>query len=208
MRCFFLIPLLLSPLFAQTDVSSNTPHVQAELESNIKAKKAKPGEKVKAKTISPLTLADGTVVPVASEIYGQVTAVTNDASGSSLAIAFTQLEINNKKTPVKFSIRAAMQPGGGLSDSSAPSGADSGPMGGGRRNIGQAATTPAPSRGLSAQSTTEGGGEVAAKAGSVMGMPGVKLDVDDTPTYASTFKSAQPNLQLSEGLNLMLAIVQ
>jgi len=208
MRCLFLIAFLLPAAFTQTDVTASTPHVTAELENNIKAKKAKPGDKVKAKTISPLTLADGTSIPVASEIYGHVTAVTNDANGSSLAIAFDQLEIKNKKTPVNFSIRAAMSPGGGSDEGGTGGGAAASPMKGGGRSLGQAVSTPAPTLGLSDQSITEAGAASAAQTGTVLGMPGVKLQVDDTPQHASKFQSSAADLQLSEGLNLMLAVVQ
>jgi hypothetical protein len=211
MRCLFLIAFLLPAAFAQTDVTASTPHVQAELENNIKAKKAKPGDKVKAKTISPLTLADGTSIPVASEIYGHVTEVTNDASGSSLAIAFDQLEIKNKKTPVKFSIRAAMVAGGGDGSETGgirPDDVSPQKMAGGRRDLGQTSATPPPSGAVREESMTEAGAAVAAQTGTVVGMHGVKLQVDDSPQHASKFQSSAPDLQLSEGLNLMLAVVQ
>jgi hypothetical protein len=46
---------------------------------------------------------------------------------------------------------------------------------------------------------------VAAQAGSVIGMPGVALQVDDSPRHASKFESSGKELQLKQGLQLMLA---
>jgi hypothetical protein len=50
------------------------------------------------------------------------------------------------------------------------------------------------------QSTTAG------QAGSVVGMPGVTLQVDDGPQHASKFESSAKKFQLKQGLQLMLAI--
>jgi hypothetical protein len=46
---------------------------------------------------------------------------------------------------------------------------------------------------------------VAAQAGAVIGMPGVTLQVDDSPQHASKFESSAKDLQLNKGLQLMLA---
>jgi len=47
---------------------------------------------------------------------------------------------------------------------------------------------------------------VAAQTGSIIGMPGVTLHVDDSPQHASKFESAGKELQLSHGLQLMLSV--
>jgi hypothetical protein len=47
---------------------------------------------------------------------------------------------------------------------------------------------------------------VAAQAGSVIGMPGVTLQVDDSPRHTSKFESSGKDLQLKQGLQLMLAV--
>jgi len=49
---------------------------------------------------------------------------------------------------------------------------------------------------------------VAAQTGSVIGMPGVTLQVDDSPQHASKFASSGKELQLKQGLQLMLAVPQ
>jgi hypothetical protein len=47
---------------------------------------------------------------------------------------------------------------------------------------------------------------VAAQAGSVIGLPGVTLKVDDSPQHTSKFESSGKALQLNQGLQFMLAI--
>lgn len=54
-------------------------------------------------------------------------------------------------------------------------------------------------------SAPHAGQAVAAQAGAVIGMPGVTLQVDDSPRHASTFQSNGKDLQLKQGLLLMLA---
>jgi len=48
--------------------------------------------------------------------------------------------------------------------------------------------------------------ETAAQAGSVIGMHGVTLEVDDSPKHASKFQTDAKNLKLRPGLQLMLAV--
>lgn len=50
--------------------------------------------------------------------------------------------------------------------------------------------------------------QVSAHSGSVIGMPGVSLDIDEGPQHASKFVSDGKDLQLKQGLQLMLAAVQ
>jgi hypothetical protein len=48
--------------------------------------------------------------------------------------------------------------------------------------------------------------DTAAQAGSVIGMPGVTLQVDDSTAHASKFESSGKKFQLKQGLQLMLAV--
>jgi hypothetical protein len=47
-----------------------------------------------------------------------------------------------------------------------------------------------------------------AHAGSVIGMPGITLQVDESPLHASKFESTGKKLQLKQGLQLMLGVPQ
>jgi hypothetical protein len=135
--------------------------IQAELLKTIKAKSAKAGDVVKARTVNAVILPGGVTLPEGTILLGGVRA----ASPASLAISFEQAELAGKKTPVNLSIRAAMMPNGPPSNSSA----------------------------------------VVAQTGSIIGMPGVTLQVDDSPQHASKFESSGKDLQLRQGLALMLA---
>src|SRR5579863_9689270 len=81
--------------------------VQVELENTIKSKKAKVGDKVKAKAAADALLANGPRIAAGDEFLGQIRAVDEN----SVAISFDQVTVNGKKTPLALSIRAAMMPG-------------------------------------------------------------------------------------------------
>jgi hypothetical protein len=57
---------------------------------------------------------------------------------------------------------------------------------------------------------TSGGGTpgkpTTAHAGSVIGLPGVTLVIDDGPNATSTFVSAKKNFQLDSGLQMILVV--
>jgi len=95
---------LATPLGAQNEGK----FIQAELQTPIKAKRAKPGERVKAKTVGSVTLPNGVKVSAGETVFGEVTA----AEANSVSIVFDQIEIDGKKTPMKLFVRAAMMPGG------------------------------------------------------------------------------------------------
>jgi hypothetical protein len=138
---------------------SNKPFIQAELIKTIKAKSAKPGDPVSARTATAVALPGGVNIAQGTILLGQVRA----ASSTSLTISFDQAELGGDKKPLSLSIRAAMLPTGPQSS-------------------------------------------VAAQAGAVIGMPGVTLQVDDSPQHASKFESSGKDLQLNKGLQLMLAV--
>ncbi len=141
--------------------------LQAELQTAVKAKKAKVGDPVKARIASAMPLPDGTLLSSGTTLLGEVRAV----QPNSISISFDQIEAEGKKRPLALSVRAAMLPGG--------------PKG-----------EPAPVKAVSAQS------------GSVIGMPGVSLEIDEGPQHASKFTSEAKDFQLKQGTQLMLAVVK
>jgi hypothetical protein len=179
--------------------------IQAELLKTIKAKKAKVGDVVKARAVQSVTLPSGLTIPQDATLLGEVRAVEDN----SLAISFDQVEIKGKTTPVKLSIRSAMMPGqvpAATRPGDATSSLDAAtpgdrPMRGGVPRAGKVTET-AP------QSATNSASAVAAHTGSVIGMSGVTLDVDEGPQRASKFVSADKELQLKSGLQMMLAVVE
>jgi hypothetical protein len=92
--------------------------VLAALTSKLDTKKSKVGDPVTVKTLNPLTLTDGTVLPVGTKITGKVTQAQSKSSGSAtLGLEFDQVEKKGAaSTPVHGEI-AAIAPAPNLSDS-------------------------------------------------------------------------------------------
>jgi hypothetical protein len=219
--------LTLFPLWSQTAPSSsaasdaNSQRVQAGLLTTVKATKAKTNDPITAQTVTPLTLKDGTVIPVGSTLLGHVVKVESDSADqhiSSIAVTFDAVELKKKaKLPLNLSVVSAM--------ASAPAGASgnnkmvspsAGPLPYDHPLDGQAYNVVQDSPKLvnnpvGTQSALAGDGgstqgkATAAHTGSVIGLPGVTLLIDDAPAV-STFVSAKKNLQLESGLQLMLVV--
>jgi len=183
--------------------------IQAELLKTIKGSKAKVGDPVKARAVNSAILPGGVTISEGTVLLGEVRA----ADSNSLAISFDQAEINGKKTPVKLSIRAAMMPGGPRmhDDGGSPPpevttrrGRDL--PGGDFDKGGHDAQTPVAKP--AGTRDTQPGRNVAAQTGSIIGMPGVTLQIDDSSQHASKFASSGKELQLKSGLQLMLGVVE
>jgi len=180
--------------------------IQAELLKSVKAKKAKVGDVVKARVVQAVTLPDGTTIAQDTTLVGEVRAVDE----KSLAISFDQAQIKGKTTPVKFSIRSAMMPGEAPAAATSPGDATSSLDAAtpGNRPIHGGVPTPGKVTETAPQGSANSGGAVAGHTGSVIGMPGVTLEVDEGPQRASKFVSGDKELQLKSGLQLMLAVVE
>jgi len=217
-------------ILGQQATTSTPQRIQAELLDTIKTKKAKPGDIVKALTTSALVLPKRPVIPIGSKLFGHIHAVEAggpEGSTSSVAISFDEVEVKRgQRLPLQLSIRAALMPSAMPQTSSTepvrkptvepvhkmndPSvGADR-PMSGGRYTLGDtaAASVYAPQSSADSQSSSTGPGAVTVRPGSVVGMPGVELELDDGPAHASKFKSTHKNLELQQGLVMGLAVVQ
>ncbi len=204
----WLITLVAASCLPLSSSAQQKQFVQAELLKTIKAKSAKVGDPVKARAVSAVLLPGGLTIPEGTILVGEVRA----ANTNSLSISFDQAELNGKMTPLSLSIRAALMPGGPQKSSGGNASVDAAapnvhPMKGGP-------ATPLPDKTQNAtpHATADSGGvvqpgrPVAAQAGSVIGMPDVTLQVDDSPQHASKFESSGKELQLKQGLQLMLAV--
>jgi hypothetical protein len=228
--CFLLGGVVLLPGWAQTapapsSASDSTPQrVQAGLLSTVKATKAKANDPISAQTVTPLTLRDGTVIAAGSTLRGHVVKVESDSTDqriSSIAITFDAVDLKKKeKLPLNLSVVSAMasapggEPGNKLvSPSQGPLPNDHA-LNGHSYSVTQ--DTPNlindPTQGHSGisngQASGTQGSPTAAHTGSVIGLPGVTLQIGDGPAAVSTFVSAKKNLQLDSGLQLMLVVVQ
>jgi hypothetical protein len=184
--------------------------IQAELLKTIKASKARAGDPVKARVANSAILPGRITISEGTMLLGEVRA----AEANSVAISFDEAEIEGKKTPVKLSIRAAMMPGGQAMHTS--DGGSAPPEVTTRRGrdlpsgdfdrVHRGASNPKESP--VATKDTQTGRNVAAQTGSVIGMPSVTLEIDESPQHASKFVSSGNDLQLKGGLQLMLGVVE
>ena len=92
--------------------------VLSELTCKLDTKKSKVGDPVTAKTLNPLKLDDGTVLPRGTILTGKVTQVQAKSSGNAtLAIIFNQLETAKGAAPMAVhGLLAAVAPAPSLSD--------------------------------------------------------------------------------------------
>lgn len=220
----FVVLACLESLALQTPKQPAPLDVQVQLNTEIKAKKAKAGDPVVAVTRVPIKLADGTAVPVGAKFLGHVVQVEADAAethASFISLAFDNIEIKKgQAVPVTCVIRAAMMPAikdaaaqqqtqmmvpmpapsGGMSGGPMMGGMGGGSMGGGNMGGGANSTVVVP-----VTTQPEDPKPVRLHTGEVLGMRGVELQVDG-PNRVSTFRSAHKNLDLYEGLQMMVAV--
>jgi hypothetical protein len=204
------------PLSGQTAPAASsaplsTSHVQAQLLNGVKAAKAKANDPVRAQTMTPLALADGTVIPVGSTLSGHVVKVEPDSSEhtSSIAITFDSVELKKHQTlPLKLSIASAMaQAAAGMGNNTYQTATRSGSgVADSHALDGHAYSVKDDNTNLMTSNGGTPGKAVAAHTGSVIGLPGVTLMVEDGPNAVSTFISAKKNLQLDSGLQMILVV--
>jgi hypothetical protein len=223
--CVALLPIWAQTPPAPPTASDSTPQrVQAGLLNTVKATRAKPNDPITAQTVTPLTLKDGTAIPVGSTLLGHVVKAESDSADghmSSIEVKFDSVELKKKaKLPLKLSLVSAMA-SAPVSESGqklvAPSQGplpNDHPLDGHSYSVTQ--DTPNlindPTQGHSGISNGKASEAqrkpTAAHTGSVIGLPGVTLQIDDGPEGVTTFVSAKKNLQLDSGLQLMLVVVQ
>jgi hypothetical protein len=168
--------------------------VLCSLTGKLDTKKSKVGDPVTAKTLNPLTLTDGTVIPAGSKITGKVTQVQPKSGGNaSLAIEFDQLE---KKGGPAIAVRGLIAGIAPLPD-----------MGGG----GGAANNDLPMKGTAAQNAAmtgmgmgPGGGESAIPSGS--SIKGVELKSAPTADGSSVLESGGKDIKLESGTRLEIGL--
>jgi hypothetical protein len=211
MRLFAIAALLTASIFSQT---APNVHIQAQLNSALKLRKAKVGDKLRADTVSQVTLANGTTIPTGSTIVGEVKSVDT----GSVTVAFSMVSIDGKKMPLDITLVAAAliggreeKPGNAKMNSPSP---DNHPLNGGPRSVAEtgADTLKGVSNGTLSEVNADGdkpnthATAVAAHPGSVIGMPGVTLAIDEAAPFASKFTIANKDMQLPQGVQLMFTV--
>jgi hypothetical protein len=199
---------------------TNLIHIQAQLDTPVKLAKAKVGEKLKALVVAQATLKDGTAIPAMATLMGQVTQLDSE----SVTLAFDKADVDGKKIPLNITLVAAAQLGasGSQTTEGGKAKVDS-PADGNLPNdhpLNGGAYSPAgnnAAKGVSQESLSEvnsvggnatfkRGAEVRTTAGSVIGMPGVVLTIDDGPPYGSKFRLGNKEKQLPKGIQLMFTV--
>ena len=108
-----LLPSLLAaaalPGNAQLSLPEPAPtHIQAELTTAVKLTKTKVGDKLKASTVTQVSIPSGPTIPAGSTIMGQVQKV----DGAAVTLAFDQVNVDGKKIPLNITLVAAAVMGG------------------------------------------------------------------------------------------------
>jgi hypothetical protein len=225
---------------AAVSPSDQNPHehqtqaLQVELTRTIRARKARVGDVVKARTVTPLILS-GQVVPEGSKITGHVMEVTRGTGtkggeGVALAIAFDQFELRKRQAVLAaFSVRSGAMPQATLPQGepdqsreemafpeSSPVGQTSSStkpthmtMGGFENSNKQASrqhqdSTPNALAGATIRADNRADLRGVPR-GSLLGMPGVRFSLDEK-SGAARFECEAQKLELKTGLQLMLGV--
>lgn len=213
---------------AQTPPQPVGRDLQVQLTAGIKAKKAKVGDTVSAVTVVPITFSQGLVVPAGSKVIGHLRQVEADSAQhtSFIALSFDEIGLKSgEKIALKCFVRAALLPamkgtaaqdaqqGQTMAPMQVPArggmmnGGMGGGMGGGMRDAPMSGGSPDGTLAAPAPQPQDSPRPVTAHTGEVIGMHGVELQVTN-PDHLSVFRSAHKNLELDEGLQLMLVVMQ
>jgi hypothetical protein len=237
---------LVVPVFAQTPPSppagtqtSATPQAQngaaqskigagvvipAQLSKSVDAKKAKPGDKIEAKTTMDLLSHGQVVIPRDTKVIGHVTAAkphSKESPDSSVGLAFDRISMKDgSEVPVKAAVQAIGRPlsafaspmgeSAGMPPAGAPSSGASdsrGTMAGSQRSNSGSPSSSYPSNAPSQMPSGAAGSEAPAGAvldphsQGVVGMKGIQLN---SSGEGSVVSSADNNVHLDSGTQLVL----
>ena len=183
----------------QAQASSGQPlakeAVLTSLTSKLDTKKTKVGDPVTAKTLNPLTLNDGSVVPSGSKILGKVTQVQPKSSGTAtLAISFDQLEKKGSAPMPVHGLIAGIAP---LPD-----------LGSG----GGAAANDLPLKGTAAQNAAQTGVSTGLGSDTPTSIPagssikGVVLQTAPAADESSVLQSSEKDIKLESGTRMEIGL--
>jgi len=216
-----------SALGQTSNPSSSPTHqgqlLQVELTNTVRARSAKVGDPIKARTVTALILTDQTVIAEGSKVVGRVVRVDRPPTSSEdvvLSIAFDQFQLKHGRTlSVNLSIRAAAflratvhrsddelvgvdSPSSSWSPSIPPRKNLSLPPSGPRNPNSQADSSAQPE---TTQVDYNRRDLRSASEGALIGMPGVTFRIDRDAGTA-TFQSSSRKLELKSGLQLVLRV--
>lgn len=202
--------------------------VQVELTNAIRIKKSKPGDLVKARTVTALILPNQIVIPQGSRVVGQVTQVSqvDGVEAATIGIVFDRFELKGHRAlAARFSIVSAAMPQWSPPQVSPeqpnwalPTAATSGnrepptptPLGTGGftdpKKSAAAAGQPWMLRPIAIPFRGDARGDLrGVPRGTLLGMPGISLRLDESSGGAH-FESANRKLELKTGTQFMLEV--
>ncbi len=169
--------------------------VLSSLSSKLDSKKSKVGDPVTAKTLNPITLADGSTLPSGTKITGKLTQVQPKSSGSAtLAISFDQVE---KKGAAPMPIHGSITAVAPMPDMAS----------------GGAAANDLPTRGTAAQNAAETGASMGSSSGSQAplsagsSIKGVTLNPAPAPDGSTVLQSTDKDIKLESGTRLEIGLM-
>ena len=200
--------------------------IPAELSKSIDAKKAKPGDKIEAKTTMDMLSQGKVVIPRNSKIEGHVTSAkshSKESPESELGIAFDRLVMKNTgEVPMQAAIQAIAPPvrmDNPAAAASSPTGPAPSPQQSGNMGSGNAApgsmgpTSPSgaapssvgqsPSMETADAAASGPSGVLAPEAKGAVGMKGATLT---SAKDASVIASSSQNVKLDGGTQMMLRV--
>jgi len=207
---------------ANTTASSQTPNrlpagatIVAELSKSVDAKKAKPGDKVEAKTSMDLLSQGKVVIPRGTKIIGHVTeakAHTKESPDSTLGIVFDRIAMKDGSElsmqagiqaiarPIQVALPSESDSMGGDAPSGGPM-PSAGGMGGGRAQV--PSSYPSGDSSSPSDSAAPARSQVALSPASrgVVGIKGLELKGAGS---AAVIRSPKDNVHLDTGTQLIL----
>ena len=179
--------------------ASTGPKLQAELLKTIDASRARAGDEVTARTITPLAF-NGSKFPAGAVVKGHVA----EATPVRLLLVFDSIVTKkNAPVPLGLSLRAAMMPKStGQSAQISPHA-----EGAGRGDMLRSPTAAAEDSTNTVFQGPKRPEPVMVSNGGVVGLAGVDLKVSTNPKAGAAFEIAKNNkLQLEKGLQLMFVV--
>ena len=172
--------------------------VLSALTTNVDSKKSKAGDRVTAKTLNPLKLSDGTLLPKGTVLFGKVTqAQPKSAGGATLAILFDQVAMTGTDPMLVRGVIAAVAPAPSMSDGGGSN--DDLPLGSGGDNKGR----------MASMMGTKFGGDSAQlppiQPGS--GIKGVFLSPAPAADGSSVLRAPDKEIKLEKGTRLEIGLI-
>jgi len=179
---------------------------RATLETYLDAKRAKPGEAVRARLEADVPIPGGPTLPRNTILEGHVdqAQASEHHSDSSLVVTFDQAKLKNGEVlPVKVTVLAIAEPGMAAEEdeSPGPEPADTTPL-----RPGNFPPAPGTVVGPAATQTPSVEGDSLPAQPQGRGVPGVTLHSDIHQATSATFRSERHNVHVPDGTEMQLAV--